>query len=130
MAFPPPLPHMWHIMNYAMIFLSSSCVTCSDIFNADEIREDIEDAVSRMKPWGNTEGATEFSGWARMALPIATFSVVEVGAPHVGEDHPSRVRADVTVELTMAETVKREWEGVCVCVRACLRVCIHSSTQL
>ena len=84
---------------------------------SDEIREDIEDAVSRLKPWGNSEGGTEFSGWARMALPIATFSVVEVGAPHVGEDHPSRVRADVTVELTMADTVKKEWEGVCEFIR-------------
>ena len=80
----------------------------------DEIREDIEDAVSRLKPWMNTEGVTEFSGWARMALPISTFSVVEVGAPNVGENRPSRVRADVTVELNMADNVKREWEGVCV----------------
>ena len=90
---------------------------------ADEIREDIEDAVSRLKPWGNTEGGTEFSGWSRMALPIATFLVVEVGAPRVGEDHPSRVRADVSVELTMADPVKREWEGEWVCTVDILTVC-------
>ena len=58
-----------------------------------------------------------------MALPVATFSVVEVGAPHVGEDHPSRVRADITVELTMADTVKKEWEGWFECVGTqCLKV--------
>ena len=69
--------------------------------------------MSRLKPWVNSEGGTEFSGWARMALPVSTFSVVEVGAPNVGEDRPSRVRADVSVELNMTDTIKREWEGVC-----------------
>ena len=78
---------------------------------ADEIREDIEDVVSRLKPWANTDGNTEFGGWARMALPISTFSVVEVGRPNVGENRPSRVRADVTVELNVADSVKMEWEG-------------------
>lgn len=46
-----------------------------------------------------------------MALPISTFSVVEVGKPNVGENRPSRVRADVTVELNVADSVKMEWEG-------------------
>lgn len=78
---------------------------------ADEIREDIEDVVSRLKPWANTDGSTEFGGWARMALPISTFSVVEVGKPNVGENRPSRVRADITVELNVADSVKMEWEG-------------------
>lgn len=68
--------------------------------------------MSRLKPWLNTEGVTEFSGWARMALPISTFSVVEVGAPNVGENRPSRVRADVSAELNMTDNIKREWEGV------------------
>lgn len=70
--------------------------------------------MSRLKPWVNPEGVTEFSGWARMALPISTFSVVEVGAPNVGENRPSRVRADITVELTMTDTIKAEWEGECL----------------
>ena len=46
-----------------------------------------------------------------MALPISTFSVVEVGRPNVGENRPSRVRADVTIELNVADSVKMEWEG-------------------
>ena len=77
----------------------------------DEIREDIEDVVSRLRPWVNTDGSTEFAGWARMALPVSTFSVVEVGKPNVGENRPSRVRADISVELNVADSVKREWEG-------------------
>ena len=87
---------------------SFECITC---FSPDEIREDIEDVVSRLKPWANTDGSTEFGGWARMALPISTFSVVEVGKPNVGENRPSRVRADITVELNVADSVKMEWEG-------------------
>ncbi len=77
----------------------------------DEIREDLEDVVTRLKPWLSPEGETQFSGWARMALPIGSFSVVEVGQPRVGENRPSRVRADVTVDLTVADRVKMEWES-------------------
>lgn len=47
---------------------------------ADEIRQDIEDAVFRMKPWRAEEGNAYFGGWARMALPIRAFSVVEVSS--------------------------------------------------
>lgn len=43
-----------------------------------EIRQDIEDAVSRMLPWQTEEKEVMFGGWARMALPIASFAVVEV----------------------------------------------------
>ena len=101
----------------------------------------------------NPEGITNFAGWARMALPITTFSIVEVricthntthdfhcitlieyehvrtvftalyimcmlsmyvqvGKPNVGENRPSRVKADITIELTVNDTVKREWEGI------------------
>lgn len=31
-----------------------------------EIRQDIEDAVSRMLPWKDEEGGVVFGGWARM----------------------------------------------------------------
>lgn len=47
-------------------------------FFLDEIRQDVEDAVYRMKPWKSETGATLFSGWARMAQPIEGFNVVEV----------------------------------------------------
>ncbi|CAI8042591.1 RNA helicase aquarius [Geodia barretti] len=47
-----------------------------------------------------------------MALPITTFSIVEVGKPNVGENRPSRVKADISIELTVNDTVKREWEGL------------------
>nr|KAG5690022.1 hypothetical protein BaRGS_013372 [Batillaria attramentaria] len=43
-----------------------------------EIRQDIEDALTHMKPWKAEDGHCMFGGWARMAQPIVSFNVVEV----------------------------------------------------
>jgi len=78
-----------------------------------EIRQDIEDSVFRMKPWKAEEGLVPiFGGWARMAQPIVSFSVVEVGKPNIGEKQPSRVRADVSVVLDVRNDIKSEWENL------------------
>ncbi|CAC5409596.1 AQR [Mytilus coruscus] len=77
-----------------------------------EIRQDIEDAISHMKPWQSEDGSCLFGGWARMAQPISEFNVVEVSKPLVGESHPSQVRADVTVSLSVRPEIKAEWEGL------------------
>jgi len=77
-----------------------------------EIRGDIEDAVSRMKPWKNELGVTVFNGWARMALPINEFAIMEVGKPKVGETCPSRVKADVSIILSTKQFLRDEWEGL------------------
>ncbi|KAJ6667340.1 hypothetical protein lerEdw1_017318 [Lerista edwardsae] len=77
-----------------------------------EIRQDIEDSVSRMKPWQSEYGGVVFGGWARMAQPIVSFTVVEVAKPNIGENWPMRVRADVTVNLNVRDNIKDEWEGL------------------
>ncbi|XP_019770956.2 RNA helicase aquarius isoform X1 [Dendroctonus ponderosae] len=77
-----------------------------------EIRQDIEDAVSRLCPWKAEDGSTYWGGWARMAHPIEHFAVVEVAKPNIGETRPSRVRADVTVNLSVKSEVKVEWENL------------------
>ena len=77
-----------------------------------EIRQDIEDAVFRMKPWKREDGGALFGGWARMALQIQSFTIVEVKKPLIGEKHPSRVRAEVRVNLNVRREVKREWENL------------------
>lgn len=77
-----------------------------------EIRQDVEDAVGHMRPWSNEVGKTEFRGWARMALPITGFSVVEVAKPNIGENRPSRVRADVSINLNVRTEIKSEWESL------------------
>ena len=77
-----------------------------------EIRQDIEDAVFRLKPWKREDGKIMFGGWARMALPIDSLTIVEVKKPNIGERHPSRVRAEVRVNLSVKRDVKSEWEGL------------------
>ena len=37
---------------------------------------------------------------------------VQVGKPNIGENRPSRVRADVTINVKVKDPVRREWEGV------------------
>ncbi|KAK3748727.1 hypothetical protein QZH41_015674 [Actinostola sp. cb2023] len=77
-----------------------------------EIRQDVEDIVARMKPWQNESESTEFAGWARMGTKIENFSVVEVSKPNIGENRPSRVRADIAINLVMRGEVKTEWENL------------------
>ena len=75
-----------------------------------EIRGDVEDVVMRLKPSRPEDGQVLFNGWARMAQPITSFSIVEVAKPNIGEKQPSRVRADVTLNLSLKESVKEEWQ--------------------
>ncbi|KAG6449940.1 RNA helicase aquarius isoform X1 [Manduca sexta] len=77
-----------------------------------EIRQDIEDAVYRLAPWRAEDDSVYFGGWARMAHPIKSFAVVEVAKPNIGEKAPSRVRADVTVTLSVRNEIKHEWESL------------------
>lgn len=65
-----------------------------------------------MLPWKSEEGDVVFGGWARMALPVAGFAVVEVSKPHIGEKKPSRVRADISVTLSVRKEIQDEWENL------------------
>lgn len=47
-----------------------------------------------------------------MAQPITQFAVVEVAKPNIGEKRPSRVRADVTINLSVRKEIKSEWENL------------------
>lgn len=58
------------------------------------------------------DGGVYFGGWARMAQPITQFAVVEVAKPNVGENKPSRVRADITINLSVRKEIKTEWENL------------------
>ena len=39
-----------------------------------------------------------FKGWARMALPVQAFNVVEVRKPNVGQNKPASVTADILLD--------------------------------
>ncbi|KAK4124003.1 P-loop containing nucleoside triphosphate hydrolase protein [Parathielavia appendiculata] len=77
------------------------------------IRQDIEDVLTRLKPETKRAGLTTFSGFSRMALPIAKPTILEVVPPRVGDDKPSLVRAEVTIDLRkLSPHVRREWESL------------------
>uniref|UniRef100_A0A915PS17 Intron-binding protein aquarius n=1 Tax=Setaria digitata TaxID=48799 RepID=A0A915PS17_9BILA len=80
----------------------------------DEIRQDIEDAIFRLKPWAHESNTKEtvWGGWARMALPLVEFQIVEVGKPLIGEKSPAVVKADLTISLPRRADIRAEWEGL------------------
>jgi intron-binding protein aquarius len=77
-----------------------------------EIRQDIEDVVARLRPWRAEDDSVIMHGWARMALSLHSFTIVEVAKPNIGERQPSRVRADVSVHLAVRDNIKQEWENL------------------
>ena len=68
----------------------------------------------RAKYFRQAEGDVNvlFGGWARMAQPIVTFTIVEVSKPNIGEKQPSRVRADIKLNLNLKPAIKAEWEAL------------------
>jgi intron-binding protein aquarius len=66
-----------------------------------------------MKPWRHESGADDavvWGGWARMALPLNTCSIVEVAKPRIGEKAPAIVRADIGLTLPKRGDLRAEWE--------------------
>ncbi|OAD06901.1 hypothetical protein MUCCIDRAFT_137824 [Mucor lusitanicus CBS 277.49] len=79
-----------------------------------EIRQDVEDVVKRLSPrLTYPDRKTEFAGWARMAVPIQDFNIVDVGEANLGESKPSRVRADVGFDVQKyTQTIRNEWDNL------------------
>jgi len=94
--------HDYLVRNYNLFRLESTY----------EIRLEIEDQVARMKPWCGDDGACVFGGWARMCLPLQTFSIVEVARPLLGEVRPRSVRADIVIDVDLRREMRNEWEGL------------------
>ena len=83
---------------------------------AYELRQDLEEACVRARPYYSFEEQMVcFDAWTRMALPVVSFGVAEVGKPRVGEAQPSHVRAQVTLDLDMCgggESARAEWDSL------------------
>ncbi|KAF2016247.1 DEAD helicases superfamily protein-like protein [Aaosphaeria arxii CBS 175.79] len=76
------------------------------------IRKDMEDVVKRVQPRG-IGASTKFNGFSRMSIPISKPAIIDVGMELVGEDHPSRVRAEVILDVSRLQfPVRREWESL------------------
>ncbi|KAI7904933.1 P-loop containing nucleoside triphosphate hydrolase protein [Cokeromyces recurvatus] len=79
-----------------------------------EIRQDIEDTVKQLQPrLTYPDYITEFAGSARMAVPISSFGVIDIGEANLGENKPSRVRADITYDISQfSSNIRFEWDAL------------------
>ncbi|KZZ99288.1 DEAD helicases superfamily protein (Aquarius) [Moelleriella libera RCEF 2490] len=77
------------------------------------IRKDVEAALGRLRPESKQPGVTQFSGFSRMALPIAKPSILEVVPPRIGEEIPSAVRAELSLDVRrLSPGIRREWDSL------------------
>lgn len=77
------------------------------------IRKDIDSALRRLRPESRQSGETNFAGFSKMAMPISKPSILEVVPPLVGQDEPSTVRAEVSIDVRkLGEGVRREWDSL------------------
>ena len=80
-----------------------------------EIRENVHDALRRLGPRRLESGVVGFQGWAKMALPVSGLVVTDVRRPHLGDERPSRVIAEVDYDLTSLSgrrSVLEEWDQI------------------
>ncbi|KAI1771286.1 P-loop containing nucleoside triphosphate hydrolase protein [Hypoxylon cercidicola] len=77
------------------------------------IRKDIGDALKRLRPESKRPGETTFTGFSRMALPISRPSILEVVPALVGDDKPSAVNAEISLDVRrLADNIRREWDSL------------------
>ncbi|KAB5570757.1 P-loop containing nucleoside triphosphate hydrolase protein [Coniochaeta sp. 2T2.1] len=77
------------------------------------IRRDIEDVVRRLQPESTKAGETSFSGFSKMALAINKPSILEVIPALVGDDKPSSVRAEVSIDVRKcSDSIRRDWDSL------------------
>ncbi|KAF2084989.1 P-loop containing nucleoside triphosphate hydrolase protein [Saccharata proteae CBS 121410] len=77
-----------------------------------EIRKDMEDVIKRLRR-NNDKGASRTGGFARMALPISKPAVTDVGLANVGELVPSKVQAEIILDVSRLNyNIRKEWESL------------------
>ncbi|KAH7354102.1 intron-binding protein aquarius [Plectosphaerella cucumerina] len=77
------------------------------------IRKDIETVVRRLKPESRNPGETRFPGFSKMAMQCSKASILEVVPALVGDDKPSAVRAEVSVDVRrLNDSIRREWDSL------------------
>lgn len=73
------------------------------------VREDIEADVLRMQPSFDVNGV-KFDGWAKMAAPIKSIDVTEVGNQRLDSPAPSHVKVNVEINLGHCSgQARHEW---------------------
>ena len=77
------------------------------------IRKDIDSALKRLKPEVRRSGEIGYAGFSKMALPITRPSILEVVPALVGDDKPSAVRAEISIDVRrLSDNIRREWDSL------------------
>ncbi|KAL0930785.1 DEAD helicases superfamily protein [Colletotrichum truncatum] len=77
------------------------------------IRKDVESAIRRLRPESRKPGETNFQGFSKMALPTTKPSILEVAPASVGDDKPSLVRAEISIDVRrLNDGIRREWDSL------------------
>ncbi|KAI5868158.1 P-loop containing nucleoside triphosphate hydrolase protein [Durotheca rogersii] len=77
------------------------------------IRKDITDTLKRLRPESKRPGETAFAGISKMALSISRPSILEVVPALVGDDKPSAVNAEISLDVRrLTDNIRREWDSL------------------
>ncbi|KAG6193977.1 hypothetical protein E4U27_000060 [Claviceps purpurea] len=79
------------------------------------IRKDVESVLKRLQPEAQQPGATvtTFAGFSKMALPIASPSILETKPPLIGEELPAMVKAEISFDVRrLSPNIRREWDSL------------------
>jgi intron-binding protein aquarius len=86
---------------------------------AYEIKNDVEDAVTRLDPQPvelnarDEQPVTSFHGWSKHSIPINSFLIVDTGRPNLGETRPSHVYADVVIDIgRYTASIRKDWDNL------------------
>jgi len=79
--------------------------------------EDVDDEMEEDAIWRLKRAKAEFHGWARMGLELPKYGnpvkILKVSPPKLGEDMPSQVLAEITLDLRRCgEQIRKEWDEV------------------
>jgi intron-binding protein aquarius len=78
-----------------------------------KIGEDIFDVIRRVSPSLNGQGASIFTGWSRMGVPIISFAVTEVKRQLVNRGKSMLVSGEVVFSLELfPNDIRHEWDGI------------------
>ena len=78
-----------------------------------QIRNDLADAITRMRARMDMSGQTSFTGQARMAVPLLSFKLMEVRRAKVGETVPAEVRGELKFSVHgLRGESRKEWEAL------------------
>lgn len=108
-SLPVPKLNLQFLTHYDYLLRNFNLFRLESVF---EIRSDLEDVISRIHPQFDHRGNfVEFSGWARMGVPIKAFKILAVKPNLIGKKYPQEVFAEIEIDMKGAQSgIRNEWD--------------------